>query len=222
MIHAMIRLLTLFCVAAFSSLFAQDKGAISLRFVAERAPAVIGQVLIVTGETKSKPFVLPTNNLSEIFSVSARAFTLNMVEQNRELCKITLPEEGKDFVILLLPNPKGGYLTSVIPAKDAGFRPGDVYFYNHADKTVLGFVGKATFVLPPGQGKSLRPTGAKAEGYYDVGFGVRETTGDRPLSSTRWPVEKQIRSYVFFFVNPQTKAVDFRAVDEFVVEEKAP
>lgn len=218
----MIRSLLAFFALSSALLMAQDKGNISLRFVAERAPAVIGKVMIVAGEDKSTPFLLPTNNLSEVYPVAARAFTLNMVEQNRELCKITLPEEGKDFVILLLPNPKGGYLSSVIPAKSDGFRPGDVYFYNHADKTVLGFVGKATFVLPPGQGKSLRPTGAKAEGYYDVGFGVRETSGDRPLSSTRWPVEKQIRSYVFFFVNPQTKAVDFRAVDEYVVEEKAP
>ena len=87
---------------------------------------------------------------------------------------------------------------------------------------MLGFVGKATFILPPGQGKALRPAGAKAEGYYEVGFGVREAGGDRPLSSSRWPVEKQIRSYVFFFVNPQSKAVDFRAVDEFVEPEPTP
>lgn len=213
-------LLITLCLGTLT-LAAQEKGNISLRFVAERAPAVIGQVNVVSAEAKSEPFALPTNNLSAAIKVAARALTLNTVEKNLELCKIVLPENGNDFVILLLPNPKGGYINTVIPAKDASFRPGDVYFYNHSDKTVLGFVGKATFILPAGQGKALRPVGAKAEGYYDVGFGVRETTGDRPLSSSRWPVEKQIRSYVFFFVNPQSKAVDFRAVDEFV-EPEAP
>ena len=214
-------LLTLFCLGTLS-LAAQEKGNISLRFVAERAPAVIGQVNLITAETKSAPFALPTTNLSAPIKVAARALTLNTVDKNLELCKIVLPENGNDFVILLLPNPKGGYINTVIPAKDPSFRPGDVYFYNHSNKTVLGFVGKATFILPPGQGKALRPAGAKAEGYYEVGFGVREAGGDRPLSSSRWPVEKQIRSYVFFFVNPQSKAVDFRAVDEFVEPETAP
>lgn len=218
----MIRLITSLLALAVLPLWSQDKSGISLRFIAERAPALIGEVNLITGEKKTSAFLLPTNNLSETIKVEARAFTLNTVDKNLELCKISLPAEGKDFVILLLPNPKGGFLTAVIPAKDDQFRAGDVYFYNHADKTVLGYVGKATFVLPPGQGKALRPVGAKEEGYYDVGLGVREASGDRPLSSSRWPVEKQMRSYVFFFVNPQTKAVDFRAVDEFVIEDKKP
>ena len=67
---------------------------------------------------------------------------------------------------------------------------------------------------------TTRPTGAKPENYYDVGFGVREKEGDRALSTTRWPVDPQQRSYVFFFVNPKNNRLDFGAVDEFVPPEK--
>jgi hypothetical protein len=122
--------------------------------------------------------------------------------------------------VLLIPATTGGYKPVVISSGDPSFKPGDVYFYNHADKPVLGYVGTAKFILEPAKGQTLRPAGAKPEKYYDVGFGVREKEGDRALSTTRWPVDDKIRSYVFFFVNPGTKRLDFRAVDEFVPPEK--
>lgn len=110
----------------------------------------------------------------------------------------------------------------VIAAKDTKFKPGDIYFYNHADKTVLGYVGTAKFVLEPAAGKMLRPQGPSPDGpYYEIGLGVREKEGDRPLSTARWPVQKEMRMYVFFFMNPRTERLDFRAVDEFV-EPEAP
>jgi hypothetical protein len=136
------------------------------------------------------------------------------------LAAVTLPDAGKSFVVLLLPDPKGGYKSEVLRADDPAFKRGDNYFYNHADKTVLGFVGTAKFVLEPGKGHILRPEGAKDGRFYEVGFGVREKDGDKPLSSSRWPVEPNTRSYIFFFNNSQTKRVDFRAVDEFIEPEK--
>ena len=43
----------------------------------------------------------------------------------------------------------------------------------------------------------------------------------RSYSTTRWPVDDKQRSYVFFFINPATKRLDYRAVDEFVEPEPA-
>jgi hypothetical protein len=68
-------LLTLFCLGTIAAT-SQEKGNISLRFVAERAPAVIGQVNLITAETKSAPFALPTNNLSAPIKVAARALVV--------------------------------------------------------------------------------------------------------------------------------------------------
>jgi hypothetical protein len=215
------------CLALFLALAtlspAQDgkKGDLKVRFLAERAPKELGQVVMATEKSKSAPFDLPVNSLSEPIVAPDRAFSLRAVNKDVAVASIALPEGGKSFIVLLVPASTGGYKPVVMAANDPAFKPGDTYFYNHADKTVLGYVGTAKFVLAPGKGQVLRPTGARPEKFYDVGFGVREKSGDRPLSTTRWPVEERIRSYVFFFMNPTSKRVDFRAVDEFVPVEKA-
>lgn len=191
----------------------------TIRFLAERAPVGLGQMRMSTGDKRSAPFDLPTNHLSEPMPVPAREFQLRAVQPDVALATLTLPEGGKSFVAILIPDPKGGYKPVVMRADDPGFKAGDVYFYNHAAKTILGYVGSAKFELPPASGKTLRPAGARAENFYDVGFGVREESQNRVLSTTRWPVDPTIRSYVFFFINPSSKRLDFRAVDEFVPPE---
>lgn len=221
---------TLLLALSFSSLAVhaqepekeKEKDGIKVRFLAERAPKEIGEVTLAAEDKHSANFTLPTNNLSEPQVAPARAFKLQTVSKNLALAAVTLPDAGKSFIVLLVPVPAGGYKPVVMRADDPGFKPGDTYFYNHSDKTVLGFVGTAKFTLEPGKGQSLHPEGARPEKFYDVGFGVREKDGDKPLSSTRWPVEPNLRSYVFFFTNPDTKRVDFRAVDEFVEPEKKP
>jgi len=203
--------------------FAQERASEArphVRFLAERAPGDLGQVLLAAGEVRGEPFTLTLNNLTPFQSAPARAFSLLSVGKNVDLARIQLPERGTSFIILLIP-AEAGYKSVVLSASDPNFRPGDVYLYNHADKPVIGYVGTARFLITPQKGQILRPAGAKQNAYYDVGFGVREEEGDRALSTTRWPVDDKVRSYVFFFVNPRTQRVDFRAVDEFVVKEPA-
>ena len=219
----MMRIATLFALLFSALASAQDApkgGDLKVRFLAERTPQDLGQVLMATEKEKSPPFDLPVNNLSVPQPAPARVFALKPATgKDVALANVTLPENGKSFIVLLVP-AAAGYKPVVIAAEDPAFKPGDVYFYNHGDKPVLGYVGTATFVLPPGKGQTLTPKGAKEGKFYDVGFGVREKEGDRALSTTRWPVDDKIRSYVFFFVNPSTKRLDFRAVDEFVEPEK--
>jgi len=220
----MMRFALILLVACSSILHGQEaenKG-LKVRFLAERVPKEIGEVMMASGEDKvSAAFTLPTNNVSEPQVALGRQFKVVTADKKLPIAAVTLPDAGKAFIVLLLPDPKGGYKPEVLRSDDPAFRRGDNYFYNHCDKTVLGFVGTAKFILAPGKGQILRPEGAKEGRFYDVGFGVREKDGDKPLSSARWPVEPNTRSYIFFFNNSQTKRVDFRAVDEFVEPEKA-
>jgi hypothetical protein len=215
----MLRLFILL-LAGLTGLASAQTRKLTVRFLAERAPEQIGQVVLVNSGSLSDPFDLPTNRLSDPVEVSGRALLMLRVADSqppvpaKALAKIALPEPGNAFICLLIPDPKGGYRPIVIRSDDMNFRAGDVYFYNHANKPVLGYVGTSKFILPPGEGKPLRPAGAKEETYYDVGFGVREAEGDRPLRSMRWPVLTRSRSYVFFFENPVKKRIDYRAVDE--------
>lgn len=195
---------------------------LQVRFLAERSPQQIGQVVMAAGENRSTPFDLPSNYLSSPLTPAARAFSLRAVTPDVALAAITLPENGKSFIILLIPAKEGGFKPIVIRADDPSFKAGDVHFYNHTPKTILGYVGTAKFILEAEKGLVLHPTGARAENFYDVGFGVREEQGDRTLSQTRWPVDDKVRSYVFFFVNPSTNLLDFRAVDEFVPPPEKP
>jgi hypothetical protein len=199
---------------------ARTEAALRVRFLAERMPPEIGQVALAAKDAKTAPFDMPVNHLSEPQTPPQRLFSVWSMGKNVSLATVTLPEKGDNFVVLLIPALEGGFKAVVIAAKDKEFAPGDIYFYNHADKTVLGFVGTAKFVLDPASGKVLRPAGAEPEGrYYQIGLGVREKEGDRPLSTARWPVQKDMRMYVFFFINPRTQRLDFRAVDEFVEPE---
>lgn len=213
----------LFCLP----ISAQDKPAtnIQLRFVAQRLPRGLGKVVLRMGEEQSDPFVLPANNLSAPLKAPARQFVILPEGAKTKLATVVLPEQGKDFIILLVVgDEKSPFKPVVLPAKDGSFKPGDVYMFNAAkQKTVLGQVGTTKFVLSPAKGTVVRPAGAKDEGrFYDVLLGVREASGSRVISTTRWPVDDRIRSYVFFFDNPKRKDVDFRAVDEFVpIEKKA-
>ncbi|MBC8126581.1 MAG: hypothetical protein H8M99_05480 [Gloeobacteraceae cyanobacterium ES-bin-144] len=191
---------------------------INLRFLAERAPDSLGEVVLAAGDQLSPPFTLSSEYLGASIPATARKLTLRFKDKAVVLAEISLPENGNAFIVLLIPDPKGGFQPVVINAGDVNFQGGDVYFYNHSHQTMLGYVGTAKFILKPSEGRLLRPVGAKEDTYYDVGFGVRSAEGDRVLRTLRWPVATRSRSYVFFYQNPVKNRIDFRAVDEFVAQ----
>lgn len=219
------KLTFLFCLLAATLAHAEPSGGkkLNVRFLAERAPTDLGQVMLAVKEVKTPPFDLPVSYISAPQNPPERIFALWSAKKNLALTTINLPDEGNSFIVLLFPANEGGYKHVIISDNNPNFKPGDVYFYNQADKTVMGYVGSAKFVLDPANGKTLRPANPSGDGaYYDVGLGVREKEGNKPLSIARWPVQKGIRMYVFFFISPRTGKLDFRAVDEFVEPEVAP
>ncbi|MFD0895534.1 hypothetical protein KBB96_19630 [Luteolibacter ambystomatis] len=202
-----------------TGLAADEKGRPRIRFLAERVPANAGQVALVAGDKRSADFALTTNHLSEPIEVPARTCQLRCKQPDVAIANLQLPESGDSFISLLVPASGGGYQAIVIPADTQAFKAGDVYFYNHSDQTILGYVGSSKFTIAAEKGQIIKPEGARAEKFYDVGFGVHAETGNRVLSTTRWPVDERSRSYVFFFKNPSNGRLDYRAVDEFVPPE---
>lgn len=196
---------------------AKQQGILQVRFLAERIPKQVGQVRLHAGDWKSTDFDLPSNHFSVPLNPPDRIFQIWSSAMNVALAQVNLPEPDQSFVVILVPSASGSYRAVVLPAENPEFRDGDVYFYNHTDKAVFGFVGSSKFKLGPSKGTILRPAGAKGDGkFYDVGLGFRDADGDRPLSIARWPIQQGIRMYVFFYINPQNQRIDFRAVDEFI------
>ena len=202
---------------ATASLAAQEKGGIEIRMVAERLPKGLSKVVLTNGEFRSPPFMLPMNNLSEPIRSPGRAFRLVSTEGNMVLANVILPKDGKSFVVLLIPAGGEAYSPVIVPHSNPNFKAGDIYLHNNAKDTVVGMVGAGKFSVDPGKGTFFRPTFLDDDKrYHDVGIGVKFESGDKVISTTRWPKSTNTRYYVFFYVNPRTGRVSYRAVDEFL------
>ena len=218
------RLLTTLFFALIIPIIAQepvkeDKGDIRVRLLAIVAPPDLGQVYLLSGETKSPAFDLPTNNVSDPITVTLRTIQLKTSTKDINLATITLPEAGKRFVVILIPIPAGGYSPYIIRTDELTFKKGDCFFLNLSHKQIIGKLGTKDISLDPGKSTIARPTGARKENYYDIAFASKEGEDARILSTSRWPVDEQIRSYLFFFEDANG-SITYRAVDEFVVTEK--
>jgi hypothetical protein len=189
---------------------------IEVRFAAQAAPPKLGKLVMTTVELRSEPFALPLNNLSEPQIAPGRSFRLEKEDKAGVLASVTLPATGEAFILLVVPGMKSGIEVVVIPDRAPSFRPGDYYVHNVAKKSILGQVGSTKFGLSSGTGKVVRPKGAREGRFYDVILAVREGTTSRVISTSRWPVGGQMRTYVFFFDDRKRKDVSFRAIDEFV------
>lgn len=217
--------LRLFCLIAalFSPVLAEgekpaakkSESGIEVKFLAEVVPDSLGKMKIVSGKTQSTPFDLPTDFLSQPVMVQDRTMVLKTAEKDIPLCSITLPETGSSFAVVLVTAKPSGYQPIIVRSDDPAFKAGDVFFINRSEKTVLGKLGTAALTLKPGQTTISRPAGPRGNAFYDIAFATREEAGDKLISSTRWPIDNLLRSYVFFFTNAQGKTT-FRAVDEYL------
>ncbi|MEX1114434.1 MAG: hypothetical protein WEB53_04245 [Akkermansiaceae bacterium] len=189
---------------------------IQIKLLAEAAPADLGKVFMQLAEDeKSAAVDLPTRFLSNPILVPTRTMVLKTSEKEVPLCTINLPEAGKAFAIILVTAKPSGYTPIIVRTDDPTFKEGDVFFVNRSEKVVLGKLGKTPLILNPGETNKSRPTGAVDDAYYDIAFATRESQGDKLISSSRWPIDKNLRSYVFFFTSAQGKT-SFRAVDEYM------
>jgi hypothetical protein len=193
---------------------------IQVRLLAEQFPPELGKVVFQFEKTQSDAVELPTNRLSDPVAVPVRSMNLRLLDKPVALCQITLPEEGKAFAVILVTAKPSGFKPIVVRTDDPSFKAGDVLFINRSEKTILGKLGTTPLVLKPNETAKSRPTGAVENTYYDIAFAIREQAGDKLVSSSRWPVENDLRSYLFFFTNAEGRTT-FRSVDEYLEVRKS-
>ena len=223
--RAILSVCLLLVLSAFSVVHAQTsspKNPIVLRVLAEVVPEDLGPVYLSSpdGETRTPEFDLPANNVSEPIPVTGRALVLKAKNKDLKLCAFALPDAGRAFAVIFTPAKPSGYKADVVRTDDPTFKRGDVFFLNRTEQTILGKLGTKPLVLDPGKSAITRPDGATEGAYYDVAFAARSEGKDRLLSTVRWPVDEQIRSYIFFIQDANGR-VTYRAVDEFVPPDKA-
>lgn len=208
-----VRFSALFLLCAATA-FGQSKSpSIQVRLLAEVAPANLGKVFLQAEDVKSASVELPTNHLSDPVMVSKRQLLLKTEDKGITLGAINLPEDGKAFAVVLVTARPAGFQPIIVRTDDPSFKAGDVLFLNRSDKVILGKLGTAPLVIKPGENVKSRPEGAIDNTYYDISFATRDATGDKLLSSTRWPIDSNLRSYMFFFTDARGR-ITYRAVDE--------
>lgn len=197
---------------------AQASPPLQVRFLAQLVPDGMDQIVMVAGKLSGEPFALPTQNLSDRQAPPARWFELKSVVGDHLLGTVMLPDQGKDFIVLLVVGGKAGYKPIVIDSANPAFQVGQVFTYNASSQTILGQVSDNRFVIPSRNSQIIKPDGAVEDRYYNVAFGLRNETDKkvRIIATSRWPVTKVKRSYLFFFDKPQKNTVTFRAVDEYL------
>jgi hypothetical protein len=195
------------------------KGGLEVSLLAVELLKGAEDVVIRTGETSSDLIELPTHGTSDPIQLSARSLIIAAPPEEdspgRALGKITLPAEGKKFLLLLVPVPsKNSYFCQAVRQDDPGFKPGDVCFFNVSNSLVGGTLGDKDFVSKPGTPLLVAPPKKGDLPYYQVKFYFKTDQETRAFTDTRWPFSERHRSYVFFYTKQKSGRISYRAVDD--------
>ena len=215
----LIPLLSLTVLGASAAEREAAKG-ISVRLFAVALSPNQGPACLMTGESRSEAFEIPTLTLSAPLSVASRDILLISANAPTDappvpLATIHLPDKGSDFRIILVPVRVDCYKSVVIRGDDTKFTRGDFFFINLSNHEMLGLLGTARLNLKPGSQVIMRPERAKTDKSFEVKFARREQERLLPLTNTCWPVVLDNRSYVIFY-NGSSGRPTYRAVDEFM------
>jgi hypothetical protein len=203
----------------------------SLTFSAESAGPGIRALLLVpggpviklhpmSGETVGEAVLVGARGLSESFRPTAREFSLAIpdIKQKsgyRPLGKVSLPEQGKDFIILLEPD-KQTFKVHVVDSRESRFGADSVLFFNASDTILGAALGANKVIIKPRVAVFAKPPPRGAKPFYQVTFYQPDNSKARPFTNTRWPHRDTSRCYVFFY-RSKTGRLTYQAVDESLV-----
>ena len=195
----------------------KSSNGIELRLLAVALLNSAESVVLKSGKAETQPIELPTHGLSEPIQVTARTLSVatpSKGEQSgRILDTLQLPGSGRRFLLLLIPT-KNAYASRVVRLDDPGFDPGDLCFLNLTEVPVGGTLGPGKFLARQGIPEIVAAPEPGDKPFYQVRFFYKDAEQTRPLADTRWPHDEQVRTSVFFFRNPQSGRLTYRAVDE--------
>jgi hypothetical protein len=156
--------------------------------------------------------------LSDAFRPAAREFSLAIPDTKQEsgyraVAKVTLPAEGRDFIILL--EPAGAvYKVHVVNARESRFGADCVLFFNATEIILGGTLGANKVLIKPREAVFAKAPPRGEKPYYQITFYQPDDGKARPFANTRWPHRDASRCYVFFYRNPGTGRLTYQAVDE--------
>lgn len=223
------------CISSVAGAADETKG-VKIRALAFTRVGDAREMLVVDGEGKlvdKKSMSLPTSQLSDEKSVPSRVLHFlatsdaeavsddpEVLAGMQKLGQVVLPEGGKEYILIFLPNKQGAespYRVQALPISKSSFGSGDQAFINYC-KSDLGFnFGKEKIVIHPGKVGVYRPKDFDGQhpvvGYEKAKSGKWEKT---PFYSSRMIVQKGVRNLIFIVPNSATGRPEFRGITDFV------
>jgi hypothetical protein len=132
----------------------------------------------------------------------------------KPLLAVNLPEQGRQFLVIVFPSPKG-LRSTVIRADDPDFRKGDIMIFNLSAETLAADLGGRRLRFTPGSTTSFRPKREGDAPNYQVSFFSNKDNKPKLFAANMWPYFDHKRAFVFLYVDPENSRPTYRSIDEF-------
>ena len=202
---------------------------VSIRIFSKKPVEGFAKLALMQNDKKLASVDLVSGYVGE--PLSLRRGELFLVKQDSEADKsdeeevvlsISIPEKGKRFVLVLFEEAKGiqakPYRNLLLPIDgETAFKGSDIFLHNTTEHQLVCHIGKEEFTVDPGESQVVTPVGDLAKGrLYTSRFTYKRKDGFKTFSSTRWPISKLGRAYIFFIPNQiQGKDPVFHSFVEF-------
>lgn len=170
----------------------------------------------------SEPMLVGARGLSDPLTTGGRKFSVMIADASKEsgyrsVADITLPEKGREFIVLLEPTGDN-FRPHVMNAAAPSFGNGSTLFFNATDIPIGATLGNTKILILPREPTVAEAPAQGERPWYQVSFYQPEADGSpRIFTNTRWPFRKASRTYVFFYLVIDSERIAFQAVDESLV-----
>ena len=207
------------CLAALTVARAESNKDILLRFTSFGLKDGGGEYVVASGESLTPQFTIPDNGFSTPVPAPGEGTVLALGKPGgtpfRSLATITLPENGKRFLVLVFPGKGDALKVVLIRADDPGFRPGHVMIMNLATVTLAADLGGEKFRFAPASQTIFRPRRKDDLANYQVRFYQVREGKPKLFAANLWPYFDKKRAFVFLYADPASASPTYRSIDEF-------
>jgi|694.fasta_scaffold72208_1 hypothetical protein len=170
----------------------------------------------------SDPVTVGARGLSEKFNAPARQFALALPDQSveigfRSVGEVTLPAQGKDFILLLEPTAEK-FKAHVIASRESRFVADSTLFFNASETPVVAALGSEKTLIKPRVAVFAKAPARGEKPFYQATLYQAVDGKPKPFFNSRWPHRDNVRCYAFIYRN-EAGRLTYQAVDERLMPE---
>jgi hypothetical protein len=225
MIFKFFSITTLAILVVSTSAIAQEKK-MKLRFLLFPEQNKPEAIELLIGEKETIKIEAPSHELSGSYLVPPLSSIV--------VGKTLVNDEGKsefqtygqaksvpatEQIILLLRKGRqssDGFIVLPIAADLKDFGGASFLFINISKLRIGGLIGDKELDIKPGERKTLSPKPNFEAGICQVTLGYLKNDKFKKFFDTRWPANKNVRSLVIFYQNPQTGRIGMAPITDII------